>query len=318
MNNKAIALLLSLSLGVGVISLAAYASKDNGNKDIQQSVQATGENILTLDYRSGGNCTSETGTYNVGSGSIEMKKHTYKEGEQDVDNGPTYSNYHYLVYNYSSKKDGNGNRSIFELTDVVVTKMVLTATTSYYARKTNYVVDGGTPQTGTWSDAVMTIDDIEVRNTLDIYNAELNNYGTRITIINIEYANSGAYDTVNTFCTNCMHPEVPFDNEGKGKCISFNWYSTAKAQVTSFSEEELKIFKTNSHFAQYHERYLAWADANHDTSPYEGNGIVLSNNMNDINKNNGNIGLLITSIASFSVTLLSLSLLIYANRKERE
>lgn len=308
MNTKAISLLLSLSLGVGAISLAAYVSKDNSHKDINQSVQATGENVITLDYTTG-SYTKVTDTFSVGGGSITMTG-----VKNDADKIPAYNSTTDCVYYYYHNTSGYGSGTIFTMTGVSITKVVLTAHNSY-AYDVKYKVNNGDAILGTWSNSVMTIDNIKANSTFEFYNAELHTYQVRLDKIAFEYVNTADFTAVETFCTSKMHPEISFDTKGTGDCKK--WYVDAKAALVALGEDRINIFKTNSYFFKFHERYLAWADANGDTSPYSGDGISKSNSIN-INNSNNDMGLLILSISSFTTSLLLLSAMVYDFKKKHE
>ena len=316
--NKPLSLLFLATLSCGAISLAAYsANKDN--KPVANQTLATGNNTLTFDYRKGSTSTDISGTFNVSGGTITMSAN--QNGSTAI---PRYdSTSHFANYEYwkTGREEQGYNQwygagTTFTLSGVTLTKVTFTGHGSYYAREVNYIVDGGSTNAGSWSSITMVMDGFHATTSFEFYNACHSTYQLRLDVIELEYISSTDFTAVEKFVDDNMHTEIPFDNGGKGLCV--NWYIDAKKELVKLTDSQIDVFKYNSYFAKYHERYLSWADANHDTSPYEGNGIVLSNKTNGINKNNGNIGLLITSITSFSFAALSLSLLIYTDRKERE
>lgn len=312
--NKPLSLLFLATLSCGAISLAAYVHKDENKKDINQTVKAEAEaekSTITFDYRSGGNCTAVSGIYDVEGGTITMAPTQHNAKKTAEYNGTV----HYVRY---TSGQGYGSGTLFTFAGVKLTKVTLTAHGSTYAQPVKYVI-GDTTSSGTWSGLTMTIDGISTSNSFEFYNATTSLDELRIDIIELEYEISTDFIKVNNFATKNMHMD-DYDREltgiGDGLCLGANgYYVTAKNALVGLTVTQIDIFKNNSYFAKYHERYLAWAAANHDTSPYESDDNNLSNTTT-IDKKNDNIAPLIVSISSFSLSFVILCSMLYSYKKE--
>lgn len=76
-------------------------------------------------------------------------------------------------------------------------------------------------------------------------------------------------DAVLDFVDTYMHMSDYNDNENK--CYGVDgYYAKAKEALVKLTDEQIELFKTDSEFADAHARYLAWAAANGDNSPYSG------------------------------------------------
>lgn len=74
---------------------------------------------------------------------------------------------------------------------------------------------------------------------------------------------------VSDFADTYMHMSDYNDNENK--CYGVDgYYAKAKEALVKLTDEQIELFKTDSEFADAHARYLAWAAANGDSSPYSG------------------------------------------------
>ena len=312
MNNKLVCLLASISLGIGAISLAAYsASKEN--KDIENNVSATGENIFTISIGKTGNLKKISDSFSFGGGTL-----SYDSQKNSSSTNPEYQqSLNCIKYSADLSSSHFGGGATLTFTNLIATKITLVATSISYNPPTSYKVNGGADTAGVWDETSMTISNINATSFVFFNHCE-DDFQLRITQISIEYSSTADFNAVSTFVSGNMHTtDVGFNDEGKGLCRTANWYIDAKKELVKLSSSALNVFKTNSYFAKYHERYLAWADANKDKSPYEGEGIVLSNNINN-KKNDGNNGYLVTSIISLSFSFILFSSLIYQGMKNKE
>ena len=312
--NKPLSLLFLATLSCGAISLAAYVHKDENKKDIIQIVKAEEDNILTISIGSKGNLKDEEGSFNVGGGTIALTAQN-NQGSK----APEYKSALNCI-EYSAGPDSTGNfgaGGTFTFTNLTITRATITATSSYYAKPFRYSIDGGEYVFGTWNNASITLSNTVINSSIVFYNADPDSNVLRIASFEFEYAPSADFAAVNNFVTAKMHTEIPFDDKGNGSCIEDNWYVDAKKELVKLTDSQIDVFKYNSYFAKYHERYLSWADANHDTSPYEGDDIILSN-ITTINKKNDNIAPLIVAISSFSLSFVILCSMLYSYKKERE
>lgn len=309
--NKPLSLLFLATLSCGAISLAAYVHKDENKKDINQTVKAEEDNILTINVASKGGLEGVEGSFNVRGATIALT------AQKNQGSTPVYKPTLKCI-EYSAGPDESGNfgaGGTFTFTDLTITRVTITATSSHYAKPFRYSIDGGEYVSGTWNNASITLSNTDINNSIVFYNADPDSNVMRIASFEFEYILSEDLTAVNKFVTDNMHTEVSFDVEGDGLCIDDKWYVDAKKELVKLTDIQIDIFKNNSYFAKYHERYLAWAAANHDTSPYAGNGIILSNTTT-IDKKNDNIAPLIVAISSFSFSFVILCSMLYSYKKE--
>lgn len=80
---------------------------------------------------------------------------------------------------------------------------------------------------------------------------------------------SNDYLAVSNFVETYMHMS-DYSGEGSGLCLGADgYYFTAKEALTKLTQEQIELFKTDADFEEAHQRYLAWATANKDATPYE-------------------------------------------------
>lgn len=77
------------------------------------------------------------------------------------------------------------------------------------------------------------------------------------------------HDVVTNFVDTYMHMSDYNDNENKCYGVE-GYYAKAKEALVKLADEQIELFKTDSEFTEAHARYLAWAAANGDNSPYSG------------------------------------------------
>ena len=98
-----------------------------------------------------------------------------------------------------------------------------------------------------------------------------------------------------------------FDGIGTGRCYSDNLYIIAKRELLKLNEQYIDDFSNdiNNKYTSILDRYLAWATACGDTSPFEGEGIIQSNSLNVFKQENNYI-LFICVLTSSLFGLLAL------------
>ena len=76
-------------------------------------------------------------------------------------------------------------------------------------------------------------------------------------------------ESIREFVDTYMH--MSDYNAHENECYGVDgYYAKAKEALVKLTDEQIELFKTDSEFADAHARYLAWAAANGDNSPYSG------------------------------------------------
>lgn len=123
--------------------------------------------------------------------------------------------------------------------------------------------------------------------------------------------------TIQAFIYSKMHTDIPYNPDptlpinNAGNCSSQSWYVQAKSVLVGLGSAYIAEFQNNNTFNDAQARYEAWASACHDSTPYEGEGIVPAAGTNIVdgitNKNSTVIIIVIASVlslASFGVYFL--------------
>ena len=77
------------------------------------------------------------------------------------------------------------------------------------------------------------------------------------------------HDVVKDFVDTYMH--MSDYNADENKCYGVDgYYAKAKEALVKLTDKQIELFKSDSEFNDAHLRYLAWAAANGDNSPYSG------------------------------------------------
>lgn len=137
----------------------------------------------------------------------------------------------------------------------------------------------------------------------------------------VEKEEQNAFDTVSTFVKNYLLMEsVAIDDMGTGACFGeTGLYLTAKKgwnkMVSEYAGEEdlLTIFQTQ--FPDGYARYLAWANANGDMNPFDGNDTIQSK-ANAIGTKTQSSNAILSAVSSIGV--LSLGGLFLARKKHEK
>ena len=90
-----------------------------------------------------------------------------------------------------------------------------------------------------------------------------------------------------------------------------NYYAIAKQALISLGTDCINEFRTNDAFTSAHERYLAWAIANHDANPFaetQGSNLLSFKNTNDAI-------ILILVISTIAVSFIAMVLETYKKTK---
>lgn len=120
------------------------------------------------------------------------------------------------------------------------------------------------------------------------------------------------------WATNYMKMDDPsFIGEGTGECLSSGLYVAAKAKLLEFDEVIQNTFINNTigKYADVKDRYLAWASACGDQTPFAGSGIVSNSSRSSAIIADGNyILIFITALTLSSLALLT-ALLLKKRRK---
>ncbi len=107
-----------------------------------------------------------------------------------------------------------------------------------------------------------------------------------------------------------------FIGNGTGRCLSEGLYVTAKRELLKLDEYSINNFtnNVNNKYTDELARYLAWASACGDISPFEGDDIIRLNGSTAINKNNVS---LVVIIIAFATSILSLSFVCIMKAKRK-
>ena len=107
-----------------------------------------------------------------------------------------------------------------------------------------------------------------------------------------------------------------YSGSGTGLCKSSGTYLTAKIALMSLDVSYRNNFENNvdNKYTLALARYLAWAKANEDESPFNGTTIIKSDYIEDIYKSSQPYIILVI-IASLLLTTTSIALIIKKKRK---
>ncbi|MBO5817647.1 MAG: InlB B-repeat-containing protein [Paludibacteraceae bacterium] len=112
---------------------------------------------------------------------------------------------------YPNKSNGNGSSiTITPVSGVTISEVVLTATSTTYAKPVKYNIDGGSDISGTWSSTTMTISDINATSSFKFRNAHTgaNNDQLRVNI-EVTYSKLETTTTYSDYVTQCCTDWTP-------------------------------------------------------------------------------------------------------------
>lgn len=167
------------------------------------SLSAWGEEV-TCTYTPSEHLGSSTIT--LGSGEYTINSDlTFTANQSDASNQVGYNKDGSLRLYYASS--GNGCYiTINPKNNVIITEIVLTATSTSYTPTVKYNIDGGVDITGTWSSTKMTISNISAKTSFKFRNANTSSKQLRIKSIVIKYTTSSGGDPE----TPCTNPTISF------------------------------------------------------------------------------------------------------------
>ena len=137
---------------------------------------------FTIDFDTGGNCTST---------SAEFAMVSFTTAKNSGTTNPTYNdNNHDLRLYYDSSGDGDGGSlTLTPATGYTIKEVVITSTTTPTVK---YSADGGALAQGSWSDGSMTISDLSVTSSFTFKNANTSNTQLRIKSIALTLESEGS------------------------------------------------------------------------------------------------------------------------------
>lgn len=149
--------------------------------------------------------------------------------------------------------------------------------------------------------------------------------GQRFYLKSIDVISGSKEDTdiLKDWGVNYLHIGDPaFIGDGTGLCISSNLYKNAKEALFDLEDSEAgtidKLQDDDTYFDEY-ERYLAWAQANRDYSPFENDYSFLnSNGLFSLTIKNGGFILIAVLIVFTSISLTVIIPVIYAKKHKRK
>ena len=156
----------------------------------------------------------------------------------------------------SQLEQGKVKFSILSTTDIIDEIEVITFTFLYEESKSDQEFEFGLTGSGLTDSLTETI-------ILDIS-------GVILTIDGIDF--------ILRWANIYLHMDDPaFEGQGTGDCLSEGLYVLAKEELLKLDSESINDFATNADnkYTNQLARYMAWSRACHDSTPFEGAGIVL-------------------------------------------
>ena len=160
-----------------------YSDSDAGSVQFTPTSGGGGTSQVTINFDSGGNCSSTSGEFDGVSFTTSQSSGT---------NQPAYNSNSYELRMYYSSS-GNGNT--FTLTpddNYSITGVVITASSTSYTPTVKYNVDNGDDVQGTWSSTTMTISNISASSTFVFRNANTTSTQLRIKSVAVSLESSGS------------------------------------------------------------------------------------------------------------------------------
>ena len=129
---------------------------------------------------------------------------------------------------YPNKSNGNGSSiTIQPLSGITIKTVVLTATSTTYAKPVKYNIDGGSDVSGTWSNTDMTISDIDASTSFKFRNAHIGNNNDQVRVtISVTYSKKVSSSEISNYVTECCTlNNITLD--GNGTVIGGTFSATA-------------------------------------------------------------------------------------------
>ena len=105
-----------------------------------------------------------------------------------------------------------------------------------------------------------------------------------------------------------------FAGEGSSRCQSEGLYALAKDALLDLDNEDILAFQNNSggKYTDALARYLAWASANHDDTPFAPNAISGAGQLSLVREDN----ILLWPIVIASIAIASTAILVLVKRRK--
>ena len=129
---------------------------------------------------------------------------------------------------YPNKSNGNGSSiTITPVSGVTISTVVLTATSTTYAKPVKYNIDGGSDISGTWNSTTMTISNINATSSFKFRNAHTgaNNDQVRVTV-SVTYSKGSSSTSYSNYITNCCTTPAPTNGSyttPSGTSVALTW-----------------------------------------------------------------------------------------------
>ena len=180
-------------------------------------------------------------TITLGSGEYTINSDlTFTANKGGTSNQVGYNKDGSLRLYYAST--GNGCYiTINPKNNVIITEIVLTASSTSYTPTVKYNIDGGIDITGTWSSTKMTISNISAKTSFKFRNANTSNKQLRIKSIVIKYTTSGGGDEPDPELTKLTTPTGLNATNITPSSFTANWTAVANAKsytVTANSKSQ--------------------------------------------------------------------------------
>lgn len=207
------------------------------------SLSAWGEEV-TCTYTPSEHLGSSTIT--LGSGEYTINSDlTFTANQSDASNQVGYNKDGSLRLYYASS--GNGCYiTINPKNNVIITEIVLTATSTSYTPTVKYNIDGGVDITGTWSSTKMTISNISAKTSFKFRNANTSSKQLRIKSIVIKYTTSSGGDPE----TPCTDPEISFTEptvtKTNGEAPFTNTLTTNSSGAVTYTSSATNVATVNN------------------------------------------------------------------------
>ncbi len=106
---------------------------------------------------------------------------------------------------YPNKNNGKGSSiTITPISGITIDEVVLTATSTSYAKPVKYNIDGGSDISGTWSGTTMTISDINATSSFEFRNAHTGSDNDQVRVtISVTYSKKVSSTKTSNYVTEC-------------------------------------------------------------------------------------------------------------------
>ncbi len=204
-----------------------------------------------------------------------------------------------------------------------VTKLVLNAK-KYSNDSPSVTVSINGTSAGTFNPTNSNYTDYEVtinKSATSITISAAKNNRFHLKYIDVYSGSGSSTSSLTEWGVNYLHiGDSSFDGQGTGLCKSNDLYKYAKVALLNIESSEsgsISTLKTDSKYSSEYNRYVAWANACEDLTPFD-NDFSFVNNAFSINTfNNDNSTLMIIVIAISITSALAISLILIKKRKHQ-